>query len=90
MPIGKNSIKRVVNNGYSKVSTSAPDMENSTVKEILVAEEKVAEVAVATEEKKIAPKAKTAPKPRTVSKKEAKKAEKSYCNIGDEMPIYLL
>jgi hypothetical protein len=33
MPIGKNSIKRVANNGYSKVSTSAPDMDNSTVVE---------------------------------------------------------
>ena len=31
MPIGKNSIKRVKNNGYSSVKTSAPDMENSTV-----------------------------------------------------------
>lgn len=31
MPIGKNSIKRVANNGYSKVNSSAPDMENSTV-----------------------------------------------------------
>ena len=33
MPIGKNSIKRVANNGYSKVNTSAPDMDNSTVVE---------------------------------------------------------
>ena len=31
MPIGKNSLKRVTNNGYSKVRTSAPDMENSEV-----------------------------------------------------------
>ena len=31
MPIGKNSIKRVANNGYSAVETKAPDMENSTV-----------------------------------------------------------
>jgi len=31
MPIGKDSLKRVANNGYSKVATSAPDMENSTV-----------------------------------------------------------
>ena len=30
MPIGKNSIKRV-KDGYSNVSTAAPDMENSTV-----------------------------------------------------------
>ena len=33
MPIGKNAIKRVVNNGYSAVKTSAPDMENSVVEE---------------------------------------------------------
>ena len=31
MPIGKNAIKRVENNGYSKVVTTAPDMENSNV-----------------------------------------------------------
>ena len=31
MPIGKNAIKRVENNGYSNVKTAAPDMENSTV-----------------------------------------------------------
>lgn len=31
MSIGKNAIKRVENNGYSKVKTSAPDMENSSV-----------------------------------------------------------
>ena len=31
MPIGKNAIKRVENNGYSKVKTTAPDMINSTV-----------------------------------------------------------
>ncbi|MBO5261976.1 MAG: hypothetical protein J6B45_02920 [Clostridia bacterium] len=44
MPIGKNAIKRVTNNGYSNVKTAAPDMENSVeVKEApaLVAEEKV-------------------------------------------------
>ena len=33
MSIGKNSIRRAVNNGYSKVKTSAPDMENSEVLE---------------------------------------------------------
>ena len=31
MPIGKNSLKRVANNGYSNVKTEAPDMENSSV-----------------------------------------------------------
>ena len=33
MPIGKNSIKRALNNGYSNVVTSAPDMENSVILE---------------------------------------------------------
>ena len=27
MPIGKNAIKRVTNNGYSSVKSEAPDME---------------------------------------------------------------
>lgn len=31
MPIGKNAIRRVENNGYSNVKSSAPDMENSSV-----------------------------------------------------------
>ena len=31
MPVGKNALKRVSNNGYSKVNTSAPDMEHSVV-----------------------------------------------------------
>ena len=33
MPIGKNAIKRVINNGYSNVKSEAPDMENSEVRE---------------------------------------------------------
>ncbi|MFQ7079409.1 MAG: hypothetical protein ACLRSW_16575 [Christensenellaceae bacterium] len=33
MPIGKNAIKRVENNGYSNVASSAPDMENGIVAE---------------------------------------------------------
>lgn len=31
MPIGKNAIKRISNNGYSNVQTNTPDMENSEV-----------------------------------------------------------
>ena len=34
MPIGKNAIKRVLNNGYSNVKTEAPDMENSVIEEV--------------------------------------------------------
>ena len=31
MPIGQNSIKRVENGGYTKIESTAPDMENSTL-----------------------------------------------------------
>lgn len=34
MSIGKDAIKRVENNGYSSVVTSAPDMENSVISEV--------------------------------------------------------
>ena len=45
MPIGKNALKRVENNGYSKVKSTAPDMENSEVAEKV-------EAPVKAEEKK--------------------------------------
>ena len=66
MPIGKNAIKRVTNNGYSSVKTSAPDMENS-----IVAEEK-GNVAVekAVKEKKVSTK-----KTSQASKTQTKAAE---------------
>lgn len=48
MPIGKNAIKRVENNGYSNVASSAPDMENSIVAEPALSEQK-ASPAVAAE-----------------------------------------
>ncbi len=50
MPIGKNAIKRVENNGYSKVESSAPDMENSAV--IANLDKQVEEKLVAPVEKK--------------------------------------
>ena len=55
MPIGKNALKRVSNNGYSSVNTSLPDMENSEI---------VENATVQTEEK-------TAPKKVTRSTKKA-------------------
>ncbi len=98
MSIGKNAIKRVENNGYSKVECSAPDMENSNVIANLdaqVMEKLVAPVEKKTEQKpapqkkstakKTAPKA-TAPK----AKKPEKKAEISRVEVGDDMPYYLL
>ena len=100
MPVGKNSIKRVTNNGYSKVATKAPDMENSTV--IANPSPEVIEVMIPSSEK-IAPKkpaAKPASKPatkKTAAKKQEPEVEKSserngegYINLGGELPIYLL
>ena len=103
MPIGKNSIKRVTNNGYSKVATKAPDMENSTV--IANPDPQVVEVMIPSSEK-IAPK-KSATKPAerktaTAAKKPAaKKAEAKpeevseregdgYVNLGGNLPVHLL
>ena len=99
MPVGKNSIKRVTNNGYSKVATKAPDMENSTV--IANPAPEVVEMMIPSSEK-IAPKKTTAKKPsaatkKPAAKKTAPKAENSgerngegYINLGGELPIYLL
>jgi hypothetical protein len=100
MPIGKNSIKRVANNGYSKVESKAPDMENSTVAE---PQEKKPATKKATTAKKPAVKATEAKKPAATKKPAAAKkpemakpaAEKEeardgYINIGRELPIYLL
>jgi len=53
MPIGKNAIKRITNNGYSNVKTSAPDMENSVVEE---KDKTVAKKAVPSQNKSTATK----------------------------------
>ncbi len=72
MSIGKNAIKRVENNGYSKVKTEAPDMINSTVigatdKQVLdMIEKQVAKKPTAkTTATKSATKTTTAKKPAT-------------------------
>lgn len=94
MPIGKNSIKRV-SDGYSKVKSTAPDMENSTV--IAAPDAQVMEMVEKSATKKPAPKKPTTKKPLAKAKKPAAKpaevyttAEISYIKIGDEMPVYLL
>ena len=79
MPIGKNALKRVSNNGYSKVNTSAPDMEDSVIEP--EKSEPIEKVSVKTAPKRnTAPKEKKAPvkKPETekaISKKTEKKPE---------------
>ncbi|MBQ8323481.1 MAG: hypothetical protein IJX91_05895 [Clostridia bacterium] len=95
MPIGKNAIKRVENNGYSKVKTEAPDMENSHVIEKpdeQVVEKLVAPVEQSTAEKAAAKKT-SAKKPATkkaTCKKPAQKNGFVRTSVGEDMPYYLL
>lgn len=91
MAIGKNAIKRVENNGYSNVKTSAPDMENSNV--IAKPDAQVVEKLIAPVEEKCAKK--TAPAKKTTAKKPAtKKTSKKdgfvRVSFGEDMPYYLL
>ena len=95
MPVGKNALKRVTNNGYSKVAASAPDMENSEIVTVDTAKEAAKEISVKTAPKKnTAPKEKKAP----VKKPEAKKVEKKdnrpdgfvRYGLGSDLPEYLL
>ena len=85
MSIGKSAINRVGNNGYSKVNTSAPDMENSHViaapsKEVM--EKLVAPVAKKTSAKKSAAKKVTA--------KQTTKDGFERFSFGQDLPYYLL
>lgn len=75
MPIGKNAIKRVTNNGYSNVKTTAPDMENSIVTE---AKKPVEKKKSTVAEKSKTAAAQEAPKA-AANKTSATKAEKKVC-----------
>ncbi len=102
MPIGKNAIKRVENNGYSKVKTDAPDMENSTVVAEKKAPAKKAPAKVAKPAEKKAPAKAAKPAEKKAPAKAVKPAEKKtpakaegkngfdYVNFGKELPVYLL
>ena len=98
MPVGKNALKRVTNGGYSKVQTSAPDMERSVVTTITQAPEekpktakksapqKATTTAKSESKKKSPAKAQKATKPAAVGTKDG------FVKIafGDEMPVHLL
>ena len=91
MPIGKNAIKRVENNGYSNVKTTAPDMENSSV--ITKPDEQVVEKLIAPVEQKTAakkPAAKKAPAKKPAAKKTPAKDGFVRVEFGEDMPYYLL
>ncbi len=91
MSIGKNAIKRVENNGYSKVESKAPDMENSSV--IANLDPQVMEKLVAPVEEQVAV-AQAPAKPKQTKKPACKKtvAEKKVprVEVGQSMPYYLL
>ena len=74
MPIGKNALKRVANNGYSSVATSAPDMEHS---EVLAPETDLPKTAPETVEAETAPVAKTAPLVKPAPKKRGRPPKKA-------------
>ena len=84
MPIGKNAIKRVTNNGYSNVETSAPDMENSVVTE----EKKETPKKVTQKKKDPVTEAKTQKKQEV--KKEAPAPKKSMETEPDLAPVNTL
>jgi hypothetical protein len=94
MPIGKNALKRVENNGYPNVKTSAPDMENSNV--IANPDPQVVEKLIAPVEKaavKKAPAKKPAAKKAPAKKVAPKAPEKDgfvRVGFGEDMPYYLL
>ncbi len=77
MPIGKNAIKRVANNGYSSVKSTAPDMENSVINE-----EKAETPNAEATEKKTAPANKTSPKAGSAKEKAAPKAVASKATVS--------
>ncbi len=75
MPVGKNSLKRVTNSGYSNVKTNAPDMENSTVAEEPKVNAPKAEASIAKKSVGKAPVSKKAAPKKPTAKPTAKKAE---------------
>lgn len=95
MPIGKNSIKRVANNGYSAIKSNAPDMQNSTVianispevVEVMIPKQEPENKAEAAPKKKASSKKKTA---HTAVKSDTQKDGFIHFSFGEDLPPYLL
>lgn len=93
MPVGKNSLKRVTNNGYSKVAVSAPDMEHSEIAAPAEPPKEVKEISVKTAPRKnTAPKTKKAPtpKPKTVKLEDERPDGFLRYGLGADLPVHLL
>ena len=104
MPIGKDSISRVKNNGYSNIQKSAPDMQDSKIAEKKVNADKKPvsanstnaspkkKAVASTVAKSAAPKTEPKPKaPKAESVTKATKTKKSNkVKIGEKLPPHLL
>ena len=92
MPVGKNALKRVTNNGYSKVAVSAPDMEHSEVVKTEKATKKEESIKIEAK-KNTTPKIKKPATPKPVTKKadEAKRPDGfARFELGSDLPVHLL
>ncbi len=87
MPVGKNSIRRVANNGYSKVKTEAPDMENSKI--VTIRKSTTVKSTSKKKDNELSDKVNAVKAKETLSPIDTK-TEKSFVNVGDDMPYYLL
>ena len=93
MSIGKSAIKRVGNNGYSNIQSSAPYMTNSLVISNIsneVEEKMIAPIEEKTTEKKNASQVK---KTASVKKKNVSQNKKNgfiTISCGEDLPYYLL
>ena len=95
MPIGKNALKRVTNNGYSKVAVSAPDMEHSEpVASVEEPKEVIKETTTQAAPKKSSePKAKKPATPKSVAKKVQDVSRPDgfvRYGLGSDLPTHLL
>ena len=84
MPIGKNALKRVSNNGYSALKSTAPDMENS---ELLEAAATVSEKKTAAKKKAEKPAAKKTEPKAAPKKSAAEKVEKAEPEVKAETTL---
>lgn len=93
MSVGKNAIKRVANDGYSNVKSSAPDMENSNVinnPDPQVTEKLVQPIEKSGAKKKSATKRTACKNPSAKQTQAARKNAFQRVSFGEEMPYYLL
>ncbi len=102
MPIGKNAIKRVENNGYSNVKTEAPDMLDSQVlmqekpvkaqakKRASSAKKASVKTRVATSKKAVKPSEKVHAEQAVEKAGASKKDGFQRVSVCDDMPYWLL